>query len=508
MPYPSPPRTRHGRFARIGAGLLCVALILLLPHAPSRAQTPSAVPAYPLRLSLERARALVEAAERRLPYIPGEVLIKFRPGMSLGAQNRALASLRSRPSASALRWSGDVAVLRDESEPDSAVLAATLSRQPEVLYAAPNRLHRLTSEPNDPGYAARQWNLKAIDMPRVWDINPGAAESVTIAVVDSGITTVNENFVFPTWNGSAFQNFTARFAVNPDLAATRLVSSADLAFWDGPVLDTVGHGTHVSGTLAEDTNNSVGEAGIAYRARVMPVKVCVGYWEVQFVMSASGQPGYAPLDVGGCPDDLIAEGIRYAADHGAQVINVSLGGPGAAQVLADALTYAVSKGSFVALSAGNSFESGNPPDYPATYADAIDGVMSVAAVGPSLTRAYYSSTTSKVEIAAPGGNSREGGSNAKVWQMSLLDSDANPATVVFPRFDRYTEVALEGTSMATPHVAALAALLYSQGIKKPAAIEAIIKATARDLGPAGRDDETGYGLIQPRVALRGFGATR
>jgi serine protease len=333
---------------------------------------------------------------------------------------------------------------------------------------------------------------------------------VTIAVVDSGLTTVTENFVFPTWNGSAIQNFTARFAVNPDLGAARLVSPADLAFWDGPVLDMVGHATHVSGTLGQDSNNAIGEAGVAYRARIMPVKVCLGFWEIQFVLSAAGKSGYAPLDVGGCPNDLMAAGIRYAADHGAKVINMSLGGPGPSQALADALTYAVGKGVFIALSAGNSYEQGNLPDYPATYARDIDGVMSVAAVGPSLTRAYYSNTSSHPEIAAPGGNDRDGGSSDEnmIWQTGIVESDSDVVSVIFPRFDRYTDVALEGTSMAAPHVSGLAALLISQGITKPAAIEAIIKATARDLGPAGRDDETGFGLIQPRAALRGFGVTR
>src|SRR5262249_30186965 len=154
-----------------------------------------------------------------------------------------------------------------------------------------------------------------------WDINPGGKDSVTVAVVDTGITSVAQSFFLPTWNGSAVQNVLVPFALNPDLAAARLVNGRDFIFWDGPVLDMVGHGTHVASTIGEDTNNAVAEAGIAYRVKLMPVKVCVGFWEVQFVLAASGFRGFAPPEAGGCGNAEVAEGIRYAADNGAKVIN-------------------------------------------------------------------------------------------------------------------------------------------------------------------------------------------
>ena len=131
-------------------------------------------------------------------------------------------------------------------------------------------------------------------MPRAWDINPGGNDSVVVAVVDSGVTTVNQAFTFPTWNGRAIQNVSVPFAINPDLAGVRLVKPMDFAFWHGPVLDMVGHATHVSSTIGEDTNNTVAEAGIAYKVSVMPVKVCLGYWEIQFIYSSMGVRGFAP----------------------------------------------------------------------------------------------------------------------------------------------------------------------------------------------------------------------
>jgi serine protease len=284
-------------------------------------------------------------------------------------------------------------------------------------------------------------------------------------------------------------------------------------FWDGPVVDMQGHGTHVASTIGEDTNNSIAQAGIAYRVKVMPVKVCVGFWEVQIAMTASGFRGYVPAETGGCPTSEIAAAIRYAADNGAKVINLSLGGSEPSSTIRDALSYAVGKGAFIATSMGNEYEDGNAVSYPAAYAADIDGVMSVGAVGPSLTRAFYSNTGPHIEISAPGGDDREGGANGMIWQSTIAASDSMPTAVIAPRFDRYVEGAYEGTSMAAPHVSGIAALVISQGVTSPAAVEAIIRQTARPLGnqsaqTPGRNQEYGYGLIQPRAALRGFGVAQ
>ena len=465
--------------------------------------------AYPFLLDAARVRALAEAWNGGLAAVPGEVLVKFRQDVPPAGAARALATLRAPVGDGDARWIGDgLLLVRSEAEPDPAAAAAALARQPEVAWAQPNYWRPLLATPDDPAYH-RQWNLELIGMPRAWDLNAGAASDVTVAVIDTGFTATTVTPVFSLWTGGAFEAVGIPFGANPDLPSARVARGRDFIFWDGPVLDMVGHGTHVAGTALQETNNGVGLAGVAYRATLMPLKACLGYWEIQILTSALGIPGFvSPFVTGGCSDAAIVEAIRYAADQGAEVINISLGSPLPAPAIREALVYAVGRGSFVAVAAGNGFDAGNPVEYPAAYAPDIDGVVAVGAVGPSRARAFYSATGRHVELVAPGGDNRAAGTAGLVYQTGLRTSDADPFTVIRPRFDRYMEVPQQGTSMAAPHVAGAAALLAAQGITSPAAIEAALKAFATDLGPAGRDDEHGHGLIDPRRALRGLGIAR
>jgi serine protease len=472
-------------------------------------QTPSPIAV----MSGADAQAFADAAADRLDYLPGQVLVKFKDGVETRGRQRALDALRSRPAEDRLEWVGEVALLRDPTQPDARILADQLAAQPEVAYAQPNYLRHKTSTPNDTGYGPRQWNLQSLDMPRAWDINPGAKSDVIVAIVDTGVTTFTGTRTASTWNGSAIQSFTVPYAVNPDLSASRVVAATDLVTNGGStVLDTDGHGTHVSSTVGEDTNNALLDAGIAYNARIMPVKVCATFWDVQFAFSAAGNRGFVPLESGGCPTSAIGAGIRYAADNGAKVINISLAGEGASPTEQAAIQYALDNGVFIAISAGNEKNAGNPTMYPAFYAKDMAGVMAVGATNRSGNRASYSSTGSFVEIAAPGGDPLDSDASGSgfIWQSTIRPSVSDPAFVLFPRFDAYAEVGYSGTSMASPHVAGLAALLYSQGITKPSAIESAITKTAKFLGtpsasnPA-RNDDFGFGLIQPRPALFGLG---
>ncbi len=485
-----------------------------------------------VRLTAERAAQFVDAAERQLDYLPGEVLVRFRTLTTPAGRQRALTALQGRPNIGSLEWHGSFALVRDPTQPNAHVLAQQLMSQPEVAYAEPNYITRLEprrrdrlartesdrsagpilgAAPNDEDYLSYQWNLSLLNMPGAWDIQPGGNSDIIVAVLDSGVTTIGTPMTFPLWTGSAFENVSMAFAVNPDLAASRLVDSRDFAFLDpgGPVLDMDGHGTHVSSTVGEDTNNTLWLAGLAYRARIMPVKVCVGYWEIMIARAQAGIPGFIPSNSGGCAISDIADGIRYAADRGAKVLNLSLSGTSPQTSVLDALNYAVSRGAFAAVAMGNNFQSGNPTNYPARYAQDIMGVMSVAAVGETSAKASYSATGSYCEIAAPGGDSNSQGPDfGFVWQSTLIPNDSAPS-ILRPRFDRYDGVGYTGTSMATPHVAGLAALILAQspGIS-PADIELIIRATARDLGTPGKDDSFGFGLIEPRKVLLGWGIRR
>ncbi len=458
----------------------------------------------------EHLAAIVQAWEQGLDYVPGEVLVKFQPGLQPSQQARALSVLRGDISGGRQRWIGDVLLVHATGETDAERMSARLEEQPEVIYAQPNYLGTMKTTPNDP-FFNRQWNFDLIDMRRAWDINPGGSSEVTVAVLDSGVNTINRSMSFRLWTGNGFGTFAIPFAINPDFDGNLLQPGRDFVFFTAasPVIDLVGHGTHVAGTIAQATNNSVGSAGIAYQSRLVPLKICFGYWELQIVQSDRGIPGFVPpSEGGGCPTSAGVEAIRWAADNGAKVLNMSIGGPGASPAYQDALQYAVSRGAFVAIAMGNEFEDGNPVEYPAAYAADIPGVMSVGAVGTTSRRAYYSNTGEHIEIAAPGGDSRVGGLNGMVVQAGLNEDDFDPFTIVVPRFDRYVPDVKQGTSMATPHVAGLAALLYSQGITNPAAIEAAIRQFATDLGTSGRDTEFGFGLINARATLRGLGIAR
>jgi serine protease len=347
-------------------------------------------------------------------------------------------------------------------------------------------------------------------MERAWDINPGATSSVVVAVLDSGVAfrsaIVHYNARGPfqlVRNGPIFPALgpiDVPFAAAPDLGGPdRFVSPRDFIWDDTLPLDLDGHGTHVAGTIGQATNNSVGVAGMAFNVRIMPVKVISEVWDLIFGSPFQGT------------DDVVARGVRYAVDNGAKVLNMSIGRAGPpAPAVQEAIAYAVRQGAFVSVAAGNEFEEGNPIERLAEFAPQIDGMVSVAAIGRDRARAFYSSTGPYIELSAPGGNSRQGGREGAILQqtydLSLVETFlGTPAQYRAPRFDMFTYDYFQGTSMATPHVSGFAALLIQQGITSPAAIEAAMKRYATDLGPPGRDNEYGVGLINPRASLRGMG---
>jgi serine protease len=282
-------------------------------------------------------------------------------------------------------------------------------------YIEPNYIYKSTAQPNDPDYA-KQWNFKAINVEASWKHTRGKGSIV--AVIDTGISQVT------------------------DLQQTQFVPGYDFVNDRPDTIDDNGHGTHVAGTIAQSTNNGIGVTGIAYEASLMPLKV----------LSAWG---------GGTTAD-IAEAIRWAADQGANVINMSLGGGGDSQLMREAIDYAHSKNVTIVAAAGNSRRS--TAEYPALYPH----VIGVSAFDATQVKAAYSNYGTGIDITAPGGSitsyqERSGG---------ILQNTINPTNgeSIFEY--------LQGTSMAAPHVAGVAALVHSLGVTNPDRIEGILKQSA------------------------------
>ena len=328
------------------------------------------------------------AARLGTGYVPGRVLVKFRAGLPTQAQ--ASAVTQALPgTASALRAGGvhtDFAYVEVPLDADVPVLAAALAARPEVEYAEPDVLHHPQVTPTDPSFG-RQWNMRAMNLERAWDINDGAHD-VVVAVIDSGLAMANDVLRFPRFFNGRLQIVDVPFARSTDIVSSnRLVAPYDFFYEDDLPYDMDGHGTHVTGTVGQLANAESG-VGVAYSARIMPLKVCLGEWEVLFLLAEDGVSTLPPVFEGGvCFASDESRAIRYAADNGAKVINISVGGETPSTAAQSALQYATSRGAFVSVSGGNDFEEGNRPGYPALYAKDISGVMAVAAVGQDLNRA-------------------------------------------------------------------------------------------------------------------------
>lgn len=327
----------------------------------------------------------------------------------------------------------------------------------DVEYAEPNFYAYAYFTPNDP-YWRYQWHLQeqskgGINTPFAWDLSQG--EGVIVAVIDTGV---------------AYENF-GKYKRAPDLANTAFVPGYDFVNKDTHPNDDNGHGTHVAGTIAQSTNNNLGVAGGAFKAKIMPVKV----------LNKSGSGTYVQ----------VAAGIRFAADNGAKIINLSLGGPSPSQTLKDAVDYAKSKGVLVVAAAGN--DGKRALGYPAAY---TDSVIAVAATRIDKTKSYYSNYGPGLSLAAPGGDlnvdQNGDGYGDGVLQQTLVNGNVG-------KFGYYF---YQGTSMATPHVSAAAALVAATGITNPLDIRNILESTALDLGPVGWDETFGYGLVDAYKALQ------
>ncbi|MDP9002525.1 MAG: S8 family peptidase, partial [Myxococcota bacterium] len=349
--------------------------------------------------------------------VEGEIVIDLRDDTS-AADVAGLSTTYGLSMHANSRWAAthDRLEVAEVGRAREQALIDVLSRDPRVEHVEPMALYRVSFVPNDPLYGSKQWHLQRVGAEDAWHYTCGLG--VTVAVIDTGVACFDSG----------------PFSRGTDLGGTNCKGGWNFVDDSAEAYDDHGHGTHVAGTIAQTTNNGVGAAGLAFCATLMPVKVLNGQ-------------GFGTVA-------NVAEGIRFAADEGAQIINLSLGGPIKSQILADAVKHAVARGVVVVAAAGN---SGRSVGWPAAY----PGVVAVSATDPDDHIAWFSSRGPEVSIAAPG---------VAVTQQTVCNGGHDKCEV-FGTFN--------GTSMASPHVAGVAAMVEALGVTDSRSVRDVLESSAR-----------------------------
>ena len=429
----------------------------------------------PLLIAVAMLVLIVPAGARAADYVPDEVIVHYERGIGGGVAAQVAAEAGTEP-LQALPGGSEQLQIDDGDSVRETI--AELKADPNVAYAVPNWRARAAAVPNDPNFRL-QWNFSGaygINVVEAWSLaaklGAPAGRSALVALLDSGV---------------AYERH-GRYRRAPDLRRSTFVRPYDFIGKDRHPNDTFGHGTHVAGTIAQTTNNGVGTAGIAHRARIMPLRV---------------------LDSIGEGDSVaIARAIRYAARYRADVINLSLEFPAevrAAEIpdVLAALRYAHRRGSVVVAAAGNQ------SDLAVAYPARAQSVIAVGATTVTGCQADYSNAGEDLDLVAPGGGP-DAPNSGNAWDDAHCNPDSIGRPIVQQTFKDEGLVQrfgfprdFEGTSMAAPHVSATAALVIAAKRlgpnPSPGDVEKHLEATAR---PTDRPDRYGAGLLDAAAALR------
>ena len=354
-----------------------------------------------------------------------------------------------------------------------------LRADPDVEYAEPNYIRHALAVPNDQ-YFGYQWHYQAINLPQAWDISTGS-DNVIVAVLDTGV-----RLSHPDLAGRLVAGYDFISALSNALDGDGIDPNPDDPGNDPRKINSIFHGTHVAGTIGAASNNSIGVAGVTWATKIMPIRVigAIGVFDSDLIQGIRFAAGLSNTS-GGVPPKR------------ADIINMSLGGGPFNQSLLDAISQVRAQGVIIVAAAGNTNIS--DPLYPASYA----GVVSVSAVGPSLQKAPYSNYGRFVDVAAPGGDTSTdlNGDGFIDGVLSTISNDLNQNYYSF----------LQGTSMASPHVAGVFALMKAVYPNlTPTDVDQLLAGThplttqriTRDLGTVGRDDIFGHGLIDAYDAVK------
>ncbi len=394
---------------------------------------------------------------------PDRVVVRYRKAMSEKALD-ALAEAIGLPIVDR-GLNGEFVVFRADAESVDS-WTEWFAAQPGVEFAERDPIASTTVAPTDPLWAPYQWNFYnygalsngratnyGIQAEAAWAAG-ATGTGIVVAVIDTGI---------------AYEDFGA-FRKATDLVGRTFVSPYDAVTGDGHANDENGHGTHCAGTIGQSTNNAIGCAGVAHNCTLMPIRS----------LDATGSGSLT----------WIANGVTWAKDHGAKVASMSLGGSAGSTALQSAVTAAVNAGMTVCAATGNTNRQGL--QYPAAYSQTI----AVGATRFDGNRPRYSTYGTGIDVTAPGGDTSVD-QNADGYGDGILQQTfaaGTPATFGYYFF--------QGTSMATPQVAAVAALVRSVRPTYTAAqVRSAIETSCKDRGSAGYDTTYGFGIVNAALAI-------